>query len=284
MQSANRNSTVLSRWLALLTALLPLAAMAFPPAPPHQIYGIVRDQIGNPLSDGAEVIFEASSGVILKTFVVARSEPGVNYSLDVPMDAGLTSDLYNPTALMPTAPFRLRVKVGKTTFLPIEMTGNLSTLGHPGGRTRIDLTLGVDSDGNGLPDAWEQAVAAFLGRKWQSGQIRPDDLYPGTGMTYRQVYLAGTYAVSPTEGFALQIVHSPGTAPNLAFTAVKGRTYTLQAASVLGQWTDVSFRLLPLTSNAAPLFAYQATETRRIEIEPPLVGEQPARFFRLIVR
>jgi hypothetical protein len=279
-----QSRSLLAGGLAILALLVftPLL-QAFPPAPPHTIYGVVRDQIGNPLSDGAEVIMEVSPTVRYRTTVVARTDSGLNYKIEVPMDAGMTADLYSPTALLPAAPFRLRIKIGQTTFVPMEMTGDLSKLGRPGGSTRIDLTLGVDADGNGLPDAWEKAVAAFLGRAWQAGQIRPEDLYPGTGMTYRDVYLAGTYAVSPTDGFALNIIHSPGQPPKLAFTAVKGRRYTVQLSEHLNHgWTTVPFRLLPLAVNSAALNAYSATETKRVEIEAP--GPNiPVRFYRLIV-
>ena len=271
------------RWWVVLAALLPLTSQAFPPAPPHTIYGVVRDQIGNPLDRGAEVIFEASSAVKINTSVATRTEPAVNYELEVPMDAGLTADAYLPTALRPTAPFLLRVRVGKSTYLPMEMSGDLSKLGLPGGRTRIDLTLGVDEDGNGLPDAWEKAVAAFLGRPWVAGQIRPEDVYPGSGMTYRDVYLAGTYAVEPKDGFALQILSPSGDAPRLAFTAVKGRSYTVQAASTFGEWSDVSFRVLPGAADAPEQTTYQATQTQRVEIEAPSALDTPVRFFRLIV-
>jgi hypothetical protein len=265
-------------WLA---AWFPLAAVAFPPAPPHLIYGVVRDSLGYPLGDGAEVILEAASGARVRAFVLAEVDSVINYRLQVPMDAGLTDDLYAPTALMPAAPFKLRVRVGNTTFLPIEMTADFSTLGIPGGRTRMDLTLGVDADGNGLPDAWEKAVAAHLGRVWQAGQIHPDDAYPGAGLTYREVYLAGTYAMDPKDGFALQLIVTPGQAPKLAFTAVKGRTYTLQSATVLGEWTATPFRVLPAGASTVPI--YQATETKRVEIEAPLVGGAPAQFYRLLV-
>ncbi len=270
-------------WVVLAT-LLPLVVQAFPPAPPHTLFGVVRDQIGNPLEKGADVILETASGVKIRTSVAMRTEVAVNYELEVPMDAGLTADAYLPTALRPTVPFLLRVRVGQTTYLPIEMTGDLTKLGLPGGRTRIDLTLGVDQDGNGLPDAWEKAVAALLGRPWTVGQIRPDDLYPGSGMTYRDVYLAGTYAVEPTDGFALHILGSPGEPPRLAFTVVKGRSYTVQAASVFGEWSDVSFRVLPVAANAPEQRAYLATQTQRVEIEAPIASGTPNRFFRLIVR
>jgi hypothetical protein len=239
--------------------------------------------MGHPLGDGAEVVLEASSGAHIRAFVLAETDSPTNYRLRVAMDAGLTTELYSPTALMPAAPFRLRIQVGKTTFLPIEMTGDLSRLGAPGGNSRIDLTLGVDADGNGLPDAWEKAVAAFLGRPYVPGQINPNDTYPGVGLTYREVYLAGTYAMNPTDGFALQIIPSAEAAPKLAFTAVKGRSYTVQAAATLGDWASVPFRLLPEGANAAAVNVYRATETRRVDIEPPTIGNEPARFFRLMV-
>jgi hypothetical protein len=143
--------------------------------------------------------------------------------------------------------------------------------------------LGVDSDGNGLPDAWEKAVAAFLGRIWQAGQIRPDDIYPGTGMTYREVYLAGTYAVDPTEGFSLKIITSAGAPPKLTFTAVKGRRYVVQVSeSVIGQWAAVPFKVLPATSETTAVDAYNAPETKRIEVEPP-PNSNPVRFYRLVL-
>lgn len=271
-------------WWVTVAVFLPLATQAFPPAPPHTLYGVVRDSIGNPLENGAEIVFEASSGVTIKTTVAARAEPAVNYQLEVPMDAGLTADSYLPTALRPMAAFVLRVRAGKSTYLPIEMVGNLANLGSPGGRTRIDLTLGVDEDGNGLPDAWEKAVDAFLGREWVAGQIRPDDLYPGSGMTYRNVYLAGTYAVEPEDGFSLQIFNPTGEAPRLAFTAVKGRSYTVQAAEMVEAWSDVAFRVLPAAADTPQQWIYQASQTQRIEIEAPIAPDTTVRFFRLKVR
>ena len=272
------------RGLVLVAALNPCVVLAFPPAPPHLIFGVVRDQIGYPLGDGAEVILEASSGARIRSFVLAQTDSPTNYKLQVPMDAGLTADLYTPTALMPTAPFKLRVRVGSTTFLPIEMTADFSKLGVPGGQTRLDLTLGVDADGNGFPDAWEKAVAAFLGRSYVPGQINPNDSYPGTGLTYREVYLAGTYAINPTDGFALQIILTQGTAPKLAFTGVKGRSYTVEAAAKLGEWVAVPFRVLPTEAGATAVATYRATETRRVEIETPPLGNETARFFRLMVQ
>ena len=285
MNSTPRKLFRLAQWMALLCLALPVATIAFPPAPNHLIFGIVRDQIGNPLDiDNAEIILQSSADLKVAAPVVPQLEPGANYRMEVSMDAGLTSDLYKPTALLPAAPFRLSVRIGQITFLPMEMVGDFSKLGLPGGRTRIDLTLGVDADGNGLPDAWEKAAAAFLGWKWSAGQMHPGDLYPGTGLTFREAYLAGTYAINPADGFALQIVNTPGESPKLAFTAVKGRAYTIQTATRLGEWNATPFRVLPLDSAVASIDAYQATVTRRLEIEAPGTADGQTHFYRLIVQ
>ena len=86
--------------------------------------------------------------------VVSGLEPGVNYKLEVPMDSGTAAAInaYMPTALKPFWQFKLKVQIGQVTYLPIEMIGNFAQIGQPSLKTRIDLTLGVDSDGDGLGD------------------------------------------------------------------------------------------------------------------------------------
>jgi hypothetical protein len=270
----------------VLSVLAGFQSVAFPPAPVHKIMGVVRDSIGNPISNGASVVFLSSSGTTLQTFVATRLDSGMNYILEVPMDAGLTSSLYQPTALMPAAPFKLKVKVGNVTYLPMEMKGDFSKLGLPAGQTKVDLTLGVDADGNGLPDDWEKAVAARLGLKYTAGFIRPGDLFPGTGMTYQDVYIAGTYALPPKDGFILTALGTSSDATHLSFTAVKGRVYTIQSANTLGQWSPASFIVNPAaTSTTSPsaVESYSAGDTRKLAVDVPTVGDQPAKFFRLTV-
>src|SRR3954464_7355414 len=127
--------------LMAIACLLGTTVSAFPPAPHHLIYGLVRDEFGNPISDPtAEVILETASGVQIKSKVVPGLDLGVNYQLAVPIDAGLTSDAYKPTALKPLVGFRIKVKIAETTYLPIEMTGDYSHLGKPAQKTHLNLT------------------------------------------------------------------------------------------------------------------------------------------------
>ena len=274
----------LSPLWATVLLLCSILARAFPPIPPHEIYGSLRDGLGNPLRAPAVVILESANGTSIQTPTATWDEPGVDFRLFVPMDAGLDDEPFVPTALHPEAPFRLRVRVGKTTYLPMEMAGDFATLGDSGKRTRLDLTLGVDADGNGLPDGWEQATAKRLGIAWASGSVRPGDPYGNSGLSFLEVYAAETYAKDPKDGFALRIRPSSDGPPTLAFTAIRGRTYTIEASSTLGSWQPVAFRRLPANASTPNTETWTSPDTRRVEVEAPVALENTVVFYRLRVR
>jgi hypothetical protein len=259
--------------------------LAFPPAPSHTLFGLVRDPIGNPLTAaGAQVILTANSGTNIVDGVVPDLGPAMNYRMEVPMDSGVTSDLYQVSALLPAVPFKLSVKVGSVTYVPMEMKGDYALLGKPGASTRIDLTLGVDSDNDGLPDAWEQAAFRQLGKTWAAGALRPGDPYPGTGLTFGQVYLAGTYSFAPKDGFVLNFTGLQDGTAQMAFTSVKGRTYTIQSAATLGAWTAAEFRLSTDPANLGLRTYFQATSTARQTVTVPAsAAGEVARYYRLLV-
>lgn len=261
------------------------ASQAFPPAPHHVVYGLVRDQIGNPLtSNSAQVTLTVNSGTSLTDLVVPNMGPAMNYRLQIPMDSGLTSDLYQPSALVPAVPFKIIVKVGSVNYVPMEMTGDYAVLGAPGESTRIDLTLGVDSDNDGLPDAWEQAAFRQLGKVWKAGALNPNAMYPGTGLTFAQVYVAGTYTYAPRDGFVLNLLGVTDSKAQLAFTAVKGRSYTIESATTLGKWSGTRFRLQTDAVGTALRPYYQAISTAKVNVEVPADSSgKPARFYRLLV-
>lgn len=277
----SRNSVVAA---LLLTAAMPWMVTAFPPAPNHILYGMIRDPLGNPIMDTtALVILETGSGTNTVARIQPQVEAGANYRLAIPLDSGMTADPYKPSALLPGAPFRLKVKIAGIRYLPMEMSGTLARIGSPGERTRVELTLGADADGDGLPDAWEVAAMAAQGRVWHPGDIRPGDPYPGTGLSYHAVYIAGTYAYAPAEGFVLDIVRLDSNGAELEFTAVKGRTYKVMGASELGAWVTVPFTVKS-SSSAAAAISFLASSTEKVRVEVPLDADgAPCRFYRLMV-
>lgn len=270
-------------FLALILALA-IPARAFPPLPSHTVYGLVRDEFGNPVtSGGSELVLETLAGTTLTTPISPGLDASINYRIEVPVDAGLTADLYKPTALHPTAPFRLKVRIGAKVYVPIEMKANYASLGQPAKSTRIDLTLGEDSDGDGLPDAWERAVIAASGQDLTLDGLKPNSHLNGNALSALEAYLAGTYAWDPTDGFRLDIVAMLDELPVLEFVALRGRSYTIQASEDLTQWTSVSFR--PTTPSNSPFKNfYQTTQLTQLRVQVQNAVGQPApKFFKLLV-
>lgn len=263
-----------------LLVLLSPRAWAFPPAPHHLFYGMVRDEYGSPINvEGAEVLLETSSGTQWKTKIIAGLEPGVNYRLEVPMDAGLTVDLYKPTALKPSVPFQIKVRIGTSIYLPIELKGDFGLMGQPGKRTLLNLTLGEDRDGDGLPDAWERQINPDI------GQVNPGEDVDGDGMTNLQEYLAGTYAFDPKDGFLLTIAELRETGTVMRFLSIRGRSYSLVGSTDLETWVTVSFRLIAEGPGGALRQGYLASDVRSMDIEAVATAGQPAlTFYKLLVQ
>ena len=265
-----------------LTLFFPLAAWAFPPAPCHTIHGLVRDDYGQPLTlAGAQIIFEAANGVQVAGTIVPGLAPGINYRLSIPMDSGIAPDSYKPTAMKPSLPFSIRVKIGQATYLPMELSGSYASLGQPAESTRLDLTLGVDADGDGLPDAWQQLIRRMLGPSALTG--RNDDA-DGDGLTNLQEYLLGTYAFIPDDGFRLKLTKSSGGNPLLEFTVITGRTYTIHSSTNLQTWAPMSFKIP--ANGPADRGSYTATDVGVLQVEPQLPGGGPGHhsYFKLQVQ
>ncbi len=272
-------------YLSLLILTGVLSVQAFPPAPHHLIYGMVRDENGNPVSaSNAEVFLQGPTGPEVKATILTGLGAGRNYQLAVPMDAGLTQDLYKPTALRPTLPFKLRVRIGQTVYLPIEMKGDYAQMGKPAQSTHLDLTLGEDSDGDGIPDAWEKALIAQSGGTKTLKDIKPGDDFDGDGLSNLKEYLAGTYAFDPMDGFSLKSIQKDEKATVLEFLTIRGRTYSVHGSEDFQDWTTAGFRLSsqPAGSRQTEL---QATDTKvvRIELDSP-EGAPARRFYKLLVQ
>lgn len=273
----------------LVACCLARRAESYPPAPHHVIHGMVRDEYGEALSMAtAQVLLETTNGVAIACGISPDIAPGENYRLTVPMDSLTALDLYKTTALHSAVPFRLKVKIGATVYLPLEMAGNLASLGKPAGDTLMNLTLGVDSDGDGLPDAWEYLLIQMLGGGLTLADINPNGDNDGDGLSNYQEYLASTYAWDPddgpSDGLRLGFIRRSGQGPVVQFYGIAGRTYSVHGTTNLSTWTTMSVRVPPGDVNATPTQQYLNPVSQILELEVLLPAPQPqAMFFRVRV-
>lgn len=205
---------------------------------------------------------------------------GTNYRLEVPMDSGIFVGLYQPNALTQNTPIQIRVLVNGITHVPIQMTGSIWNIGAPGGRSRIDLTLGVDSDGDGIPDEWEQMMidSDYTGRLLSFADVKPDDDLDGDRLTNLQEFLLGTYPLDAADGLKLDIINVTGGLAHMQFVCVSGRTYRITASSDLRTWSPATFAAG--TPTAAQNANLRADDTTILDIYVP-VGTARSLNFRL---
>jgi len=112
-----------------------------------------------------------------------------------------------------------------------DMSGNYIQTDH--------IAMGVDSNNNGIADAWEYLYFGGLLAPGQENSLSPN----GNGMTLLQDYLDGT---DPTQaGGGLRITayssNSDGSSSHITFTSSGGRLYAIEVNSDIRQplnWTD----------------------------------------------
>ena len=260
----------------LVAGLCPVAR-AFPPAPSGLIYGMVKDQYGTPLTTSADgVVLQTASGVQVTGTIQPGLAIGVNYAIYVPMDAGTMGTPFKANALVAATQYKLYVTVGTQTNLPLEMTGGYVTLGGPASQACQNLTLGTDSNGDGIPDAWEHAFLFETGNYIALSAINPNKDYTGSGRTLKQEYLLGNYPFNPptnsTSDFAVQIVSQTNSSATIAFTTMTGRSYTAYGSADLQNWAPLNFTVPSAGSNVVSFYYAPTIQPVQIQTVAPTNG------------
>ena len=237
------------RFLGCLWVLLFASGpvVAFPPAPYYTLYGMVRDQVGQTLNVEGAVLVLLKDGEEIGRTPITNLQIDQNYELNIRIDANRSgTTLYSEKALSAQGQFSLVVEMNGSLFYPIEVAGNL-TAGKGGERVRLDLNLGEDLDGDGLPDIWEQWQLYQAGHypdgngNWPIHLIDRDGDLDGDGLSNYLEYLAGTFAGDATETFDLEIKAKTDTHAELEFYAITGKTYTVERSADGVTWTRVPF-------------------------------------------
>lgn len=273
--------------LALLACALSAPPLrAFPPVPSYVIYGTVRDQVGATLAvDGAELILLRDNVEIGRTPIFNDLLLDSNYELTISLDqknAGTRT--YSTKAVAPQGIYSLKVVMNGQDFYPIEASGTLRA-GNGGERVRLDLSLGIDANHDGLPDAWQEWVLYQAGRRpgtpgWDINLVTKDGDFSGDGVSNWIKYVAGTYNGDATQRFELRLTNKTATLVSFQFYAITSKVYGIEESTDLKTWTAVPFATATGGTTAA---LYKAPE---VGITPAYITAQPdaSRFYRLTVR
>lgn len=236
-------------------ALSPVRAL--PPAPPYTIFGNVRDQYGVLLpSKGAFVVTYVGLKETQRQEVVDVPSANYNYQMRLRLDMTRPETVtYHPKALATGSVFNLAVVRGNRIYRPIEVESP-PTVGASADRRRLDLTLGVDLDGDGLPDAWEEAQLYQAGERpgvngWELSKLDRDGDYDGDGTSNWNEYLAGTYALDATSILDLKLAEKLSDSVRLEFYSFYGKQYTVEASTDLQTWAAVALSLTPPAEGVA---------------------------------
>ena len=273
--------------LYLTALLLTNQGHAFPPAPGFTIYGLVRDEFGWVVeSKDAQIILKKAvdGKVIARSRIQPNGTLTENYRVMCAIDHELSGENYKPEAVKDATPFTIEVVIEGETFLPTETAVSPMNGMASGTFYRLDLTLGSDSDGDNLPDRWEQWQLQAAGQEVSRiDLINPDDDIDGDGLSNRQEYIAGTFAFIFSDTLAVKIIeHHDDNWLTLEFLAVVGKTYTLERTIDLNSWERVSFGL---QDKRSPLVAeWTSPDTFLQQVQVPPLSEASRAFFRVRVR
>lgn len=258
------------------------SAKAFPPAPHYSIYGDVRDEFGYLIQGGATVVFFFGGKEVARYPISEAVGLDYNYQIRMRLDmnrAGTTA--YSSAAVTAGAIYTLAVDIGGVLYYPIEVN-TPPTVGNPAGRQRLDLTLGADSDKDGLPDAWEELQLYLAGGSTTDlTLVTPNGDLDGDGLTNLTEYIAGTYAADATETFYLKITQATETRSEFEFFTITSKVYRLEQSVDLQTWSPIDFTVGTASSPSA---AYTATGVGVMTGAVARSAGEAKTFYRLKVR
>ena len=273
----------------VLAALLAIPAIGFPPAPGVVVHGLVRDDHGWAFDDGsATIVFSSGERELQRVALKPGSGSNVseNYRVLLPLDMEGEDDAYRPAIVGRQLPFSVHVEVGGQRFLPMETFLGLTTPDEPGSVIRLDFTLGEDRDEDGLPDPWEYWQLEVAGissddASYNLNQLGPDGDADGDGVSNRDEYNAGTYAMVFSDHFALWPirVHLDGWL-EFEFEGIVDKSYLFECSEDLGAWKPLGVGIWADREDLQP--SYRPTRTGNVRVIAPPPTEQ-LKFFRVTV-
>ena len=234
--------------IALALAVATTAIYAGLPQPLCILYGQACNEFGWPYQDNAEVVLRVGTTEYARCTINGSLSPGVNFALYVHLDDGSGDSAYCSWALHTGDTFEIVVR-DQEGEKPILQTNQLPAVGQPGDIILINVTAGTDSDGDSLPDRWEETlIDCSDDPHLQTIQdVHPDDDSDGDGVSNLDEYRAGTFAFLDYDYFfAEQVAWNAGRL-GIEFLSVAGKVYRLFLSTNLAEnvWTPCPLALSP---------------------------------------
>lgn len=258
-------------------------ALAFPPAPYYTIYGNVRDEHGQLIpANGSTVVFFYNLAEHSRYAITSVGDKDFNYEIRMKMDMNRSgTSVYDSLAVNSGVAYTLAIDIGGVLYYPIEIS-TPPAVGNPADRRRLDLTLGEDSDKDGLPDAWEQSQLFYAGLNVSNLLlISPSGDFDKDGISDQQEYISGTYATDAEDFFYLRMVGLSDQDALVDFYGITSKTYTIESSTDLVSWSPVSFSM---QVGGSTISSYVATQVGVVRAYIPVSAAAQKVFYRLKVR
>jgi hypothetical protein len=134
----------------------------------------------------------------------------------------------------------------------------------------ITLNIPVDSDGDGIPDAWTWTYFGHPTGQAADHSMATNDA-DGDGMSNLAEYLCGTNPTNALSYLHLTSIQPINNSVVLTWTDVGGKSYVVQAAMGLSNFADIS-PVLAVIGNGESVTNYLDTNA---------IANSPARFYRI---
>jgi len=210
------------------------------PLPAVSYYGALRDAYGFPYTDSAEIWLMRGTNEVVRYKIEGVRAAGVNYQLDVMIDNG-SGERYIPQAVRTGEELEVFARYNGA-MLDITPTNNL-IVPAAGETLLLNFSSGTDSDGDGLPDEWEQMLIENSGGALTSlADVTPDGDFDGDGASNLTEYLSGTFPFLANDRLALdELKTTAGGRVEFKFFAVAGFSYKIETVDDLRKksWSNL---------------------------------------------